>query len=188
MSSTRYRAKRAQSLPLNAGWNHALKSSAKEPLPRPCRNTTNCLAKSSTLQRNRLPKLGSTATPNTINCFLSFADFSEVLLATILGGLACEKESKNGSETEDEESATKEICCRDFAFDLGCFLQWLNLNHKAPYHAGTELVRWLETLGKSFREGFDFTNPCNFSSKIFEGMEEKKATDFLKAADIKSRF
>jgi hypothetical protein len=118
----------------------------------------------------------------------SFANFPEVLLATILGGLACEKESKNGSETEDEESATKEICCRDFAFDLGCFLQWLNLNHKAPYHAGTELVRWLETLGKSFREGFDFTNPCNFSSKIFEGMEEKKATDFLKAADIKSRF
>jgi len=40
---------------------------------------------------------------------------------------------------------------------------------------------------KSLREGFDFTNPCNFSSRIFEGMEEKKATEFLKAADIKSR-
>jgi hypothetical protein len=115
------------------------------------------------------------------------ANFQEVLLATILGGLACEKKTENSGETEEQTKATKEICCRDFDFDLDCFLRWLNLNHKAPYYAGTELIRWLETLGKSFREGFDFTNPCNFSSRIFEGMEEKKATEFFKETEIKSR-
>ena len=117
----------------------------------------------------------------------SFANFPEVLLATTLSGLACKKEAKAHSETEGEKRASPEICCRDFDFDLECFLQWLHLNHKAPYHAGSELIHWLETFGKSLREGFDFTNPCKFSSRIFEGMEEKKATEFLKAADIKSR-
>jgi hypothetical protein len=117
----------------------------------------------------------------------SFANFPEVLLATTLGGLACEKKTKDSDETEDNTRETKEICCRDFDFDLDCFLQWLKISHKAPYYAGTELIRWLETLGKSLSEGFDFTDPCNFSSRIFEGMEEKKATDFLKDADIKSR-
>jgi hypothetical protein len=117
----------------------------------------------------------------------SLANFPEVLPATILGGLACEKKTENGSETEDQTKANKEICCRDFDFDLDCFLRWFSLNYKAPHHAGTELIHWLETLGKSFREGFDFTDPCNFSSRIFEGMEEKKAVDFLKEAEIRSR-
>jgi hypothetical protein len=117
----------------------------------------------------------------------SFANFPEVLLATTLGGLACEKKTKDGDEIDEETSETNEICCRDFDFDLDCFLQWLKISHKAPYYASTELIRWLETLGKSLREGFDFTDPCNFSSRIFEGLEEKKATDFLKDADIKSR-
>jgi hypothetical protein len=117
----------------------------------------------------------------------SFANFPEVLLATTLGGLACKKETKNQAETEEEKRPSPEICCRDFDFDLECFLQWLHLNHKAPFHAGSELVHWLETLGKSLREGFDFTDPCNFSSRIFEGMEEKKATEFLKAANLQSR-
>ena len=75
----------------------------------------------------------------------------------------------------------------DFDFDLECFLQWLKLSPKAPFYAGTELLRWLETFRKSIQEGFDFTNPCNFSPRIFEGMDEKKATDFLKAANIQSR-
>jgi hypothetical protein len=124
------------------------------------------------------------------NCPRSYvwspANFPEVLLATILGGSACENKTDKGDETE-EDREIKEICCRDFDFDLDCFLQWLKVSQKAPYYAGTELIRWLETLGKSLREGFDFTDTCNFSSRIFEGMEEKKATEFLKETEIKSR-
>jgi hypothetical protein len=117
----------------------------------------------------------------------SLANFPEVLLSTTLGELACQEKSKNPSETENQPTTIGGICCRPFDFDLGCFLEWLHVNHKAPYYAGTELIRWLETLRKSFREGFDFTNPCNFSARIFEGLEEKKATDLLKDSDIKSR-
>jgi hypothetical protein len=117
----------------------------------------------------------------------SAANFREVLLATTLGELACKKECEDNSESDGEKNNAKSICCRDFDFDLECFLQWLKVNPKAPFYAGTELLRWLETFCKSIQEGFDFTNPCNFSTNIFEGMDEKKATDFLKTASIQSR-
>jgi hypothetical protein len=117
----------------------------------------------------------------------SAANFPEVLLATALGGLASQKEGEDNSETGGEAGDAKTTCCRDFDFDLECFLQWFKVNPKAPFYAGTELLSWLETLGKSIREGFDFTNPCNFSSRIFEGMHQDKATESLNAANIKSR-
>jgi hypothetical protein len=115
----------------------------------------------------------------------SWANLPEVLLASVLGGLACEK--KLESKPADERATEKEICCRDFDFDLDCFLRWLHLSQNAPCYAGTELIRWLETLRESFRDGFDFTNPCNFSPRIFEGIDDKKVTDFLKGAEVKSR-
>jgi hypothetical protein len=117
----------------------------------------------------------------------SAANFREVLLATTLGELACHKERNEDSESDDEEKHSKAICCQDFDFDLERFLLWLKLSQKAPFYAGTELLRWLETFRKSIQEGFDFTNPGNFSPRILEGMDEKKATEFLKAANIQSR-
>lgn len=108
----------------------------------------------------------------------SAANFREVLLATTLGELACEKEREDNPE--GEKNNAKMMCCRDFDFDLECFLQSLKVSPKAPYYAGTELLRWLEAFRKSIQEGFDFTNPCNFSPRIFEGMDEKKATEILK--------
>jgi hypothetical protein len=117
----------------------------------------------------------------------SAANFREVLLATTLGELACGKTHLEEGEAAGEENNTAAICCRDFEFDLECFLQWLKVSPKAPFYAGTELLRWLETFRRSIQEGFDFTNPCNFSPKIFEGMDEKKASELLKTAGIQSR-
>jgi hypothetical protein len=117
----------------------------------------------------------------------SAANFREVLLATTLGELACHKERGEDGESNGEENNAETICCGDFDFDLECFLQWLKVSPKAPFYAGTELLRCMETFRKSIQEGFDFTNPCNFSPKIFEGMDEKKATDFIKAASMQSR-
>ena len=115
----------------------------------------------------------------------SAANFREVLLATTLGELACHQETEYNGERQRD--VAKSMCCRDFDFDLECFLQWLKVNPKAPYYAASELLRWLDTLPKFLQEGFDFTNPCNFSPKIFEGMTEQKATDFLKEMKIQSR-
>jgi len=117
----------------------------------------------------------------------SAANFREVLLATTLGELACRKEHIAEGESEDEENDSEAICCRDFDFDLECFLQWLKASPKAPFYAGTEMLRWMDTFRKSLQESFDFTDPCNFSPKIFEGMDENKAIEFMKAASVRSR-
>jgi hypothetical protein len=108
----------------------------------------------------------------------------EVVMAITLSELAGGKrpEQHAGAEKEDER-----ICCRDFDFDLGCLLQWLEVNSKAPFYAATELLRWLETFPRSVREGFDFTDPCNFSPRIFQGIDENKAIEILKAAMIQAR-
>ena len=115
----------------------------------------------------------------------SFGTFPEVLLASALGELACKTEP--GHEREAEEKEHREVCCREFDFDLECFLKWIHLDRKAHYHAGTELIHWLESLKKSFRAGFDFTDPCNFSARIFEGMETKKVTEILKMVNLQAR-
>ena len=120
------------------------------------------------------------------NYVWSPANFREVLSATTLGELACSKQREDNSESEGGENCTR-MCCRDFDFDLGCFLKWFKVNPKAPYYAATELLRWLDTFPKSLQEKFDFTDPCNFSPKIFERMEEAKATEIFKEAMIRTR-
>jgi hypothetical protein len=117
----------------------------------------------------------------------SAANFREVLLATTLGELACRKEHVDEGEAGSEENNSEAICCRDFEFDLECFLQWLKVSPKAPFYAGTEMLRWMDTFRKSLQEAFDFTDPCNLSPKIFEGMDENKAAEFMKAASVRSR-
>lgn len=117
----------------------------------------------------------------------SAANFREVLLASTLGELACEKEREDGRDSKAEANDAKATCCRDFDFDPECFLQWLKVSPKAPLYAGTELLRWMETFRKSIQEGFDFTNPCNFSPRIFQGLDENKATEILKTANVQFR-
>ena len=117
----------------------------------------------------------------------SAANFREVLLASTLGGLACEKERGDKRDSDAEANNAKAICCRDFDFDPECFLQWLKISPRAPFYAGTELLRWMETFRKSIQEGFDFTNPCNFSPSIFERLDENKATEILRTANIQFR-
>lgn len=166
-------------------WEHAISGAFGELVPschEACEAGSICLG-TVVVENGRLIKVCNC--PRSYVC--SFANFPESLLATVLGGLACDKETESGSKSGEQAGAAKRICCRDFDFDLDCFLQWLRVNQKAPFYAGTEFVHWLETIRKSFREEFDFTNPCNFSTRIFEGMEEKKATDILKDAEIKSR-
>jgi hypothetical protein len=116
----------------------------------------------------------------------SAANFREVLLASTLGELACEKEHGDDRDKAEANDA-RAICCRDFDFDVECFLQWLKVSPKAPLYAGTELLRWMETFRKSIQEGFDFTDPCNFSPRIFEKLDENKATEILRTAKIQFR-
>jgi hypothetical protein len=166
---------------LGLAWQHAVSCALGEYLP-VCDEVTeaSCLSLGAVVVENgRIIRV--------CNCPRSYvwsaANFREVLLATTLGELACCKER----ESDEEENNTEAICCRDFDFDLECFLQWLEVSPKAPLYAGTELLHWMETFRTSIQQGFDFTNPCNFSPRIFEKMDEKKAAEFLKNAGIQSR-
>ena len=117
----------------------------------------------------------------------SAANFPEGLLAMTLGDLAGSQRGDYDSESGDEEDDTRMVCCRQFNFSLEYFLQWLRVSPKAPFYSSTELVHWIESIGESVRKGFDFTNPCNFSARIFEGMNKDKATELLRAFEHSHR-
>jgi hypothetical protein len=116
----------------------------------------------------------------------SAASFPEQLLAMTFNGSSRFRHENEVSESGEEEAAGM-ACCRQFNFDLECFLKWLKVSPNAPFYSSTELLHWIESIGKSIREGFDFTNPCNFSTRIFEKWDQGKATEFLKTIGISSR-
>jgi len=170
---------------LSLAWQHAVSSALGELMPS-CEEVPEacCVVLGSVVVENgRIVRV--------CNCPRSYvwsaANFREVLLATTLGELACGKKHVEEGESDREENYSEAICCRDFEFDLECFLQWLKVSPKAPFYAATELLHWMETFPKSIQEGFDFTDPCNFSPRIFHGLQENKVADFIKAASVRSR-
>jgi hypothetical protein len=72
-------------------------------------------------------------------------------------------------------------------FDLECFLRWFSVSPKASFYAGTEFLRLIDTIKKSIQEGFDFTNSCNFSTRMFEQLNLADAEGHLRDAGVPFR-
>jgi hypothetical protein len=107
------------------------------------------------------------------------------MLAMAFGGLACQQEDE--SDVHGDQAGTETLGCRRFDFDLACFLKWLSVSPKAAFYAGTELLRWIDEVKRSVQEGFNFTNPCNFSAKMFEQLHESHAESHLRDAGVPYR-
>jgi hypothetical protein len=104
----------------------------------------------------------------------SFANFFEVLLATLVGGAACagheDEHTDKGEEGQYERERNHHHgCCATFEFDY-CWFEDLYSwqqdfgRHKAaaPVHAARDVIAAL-------RRGFNFTHPTAFSTEIFRG-------------------
>jgi hypothetical protein len=160
---------------LALAWQHAVDDAFGEILPAcpDSSETPSVLLGSVTIENGRVVRVS--------NCSRSYvwapANFPNVLMATTLGGVAC--------RDEDEREADGDQTPADFDFE--CFLRWLSVSPKAPYYAGTELLRFIETVRKSIQDGFDFTNPCNFSTRMFEEVNGAEAENHLRGAGVPYR-
>ena len=130
----------------------------------------------------------------------SFANFFQVLLATMYGSLACEDKEEIGTvripykdqqvvgelnptippgRKEDQE---RHVCCREFDASCEEIVALLNINPKFLEYAGTEAVRAFETMAKSFRSVFDFTDASMYSPAMLRGLDQnqlRKAVQYL---------
>jgi len=120
----------------------------------------------------------------------TLANFSEVFLATFVGGAACAPHERakiaepHGQQQEEIEipPSRKERknrgecgCCASFDFDCRQFIDLFRsrpnfgtLAASAPIHAIRELI-------ESLKAGFDFTDPLAFSPEIFKNMTVQEA-------------
>ena len=138
----------------------------------------------------------------------SFANFFQVLLATVLGGIACEEEepAASGSGTSndpvgavnpsttpppgagDEEKHERHICCRDFDASCEEILALINVSPKFLHYAGTETVRAFANMSKSYRSIFNFTDAQMFSPSMLVGMKQNdlgRAINLLGIHDVR---
>lgn len=94
----------------------------------------------------------------------SFANFFEVLIATVLGGIACEADER------------KHTCCRTFTLqDCKEFVNLLQANERTLTLGSTAFIEGLRAVQQGLRYGFDFTRPEVIPSGLFNGMAVSRA-------------
>lgn len=159
---------------LELAWQHALSCVFGELIPR-CAEP----AQSSCVVLGTV-KVENGQLVHVCNCPRSYvwspANFTEVLLATVLGGLACEADySKADPEGSYNTITKREFCCREFELDCLCLLRSLGANSEAPFFSGIASFRWIQQLIASLRRGLDFTDACRFSPQMYRGMSREQA-------------
>ena len=134
----------------------------------------------------------------------SFANFFQVLLASIYGNEACEEKQERAAEIEMAEDraagrvtgqnpnrvADKEhhrhVCCREFDASCEDILPLLKIDRKFLQFAGKEAVRAFQILGKSVKSIFNFTDARKFSPAMFINMDSRATEQALGDLRIKN--
>jgi hypothetical protein len=120
----------------------------------------------------------------------SFANFFQVLLATMYGSLACEgKEEMRAldpaivrGQQELEQEPKRHVCCREFDASCEEIVALLNINPKFLEYAGTEAVRAFDAMAKSFRKVFNFTDASMYSPAMLRDLDQnqlRRAVNYL---------
>jgi hypothetical protein len=97
----------------------------------------------------------------------SFANFFEVLMASVLGPLACDE-----AEGDDDCASP---CCNRFELDCVEFLRLLHANQDVSQWAAMSGFDALSMLRSALRFDFDFTQFDRFSAGIFANKSREEA-------------
>jgi hypothetical protein len=128
----------------------------------------------------------------------SFANFWQVLAATLLGGVACEEHQEDKptpgtpstnvggvnlpnryDDTTDDKP--QHPCCAEFDFDCQWLLSLLKVSPRALNYSGTSSISAFSNLAKSVKQAFNFAQPQTFSPAMFQNMSQNQFHD---AADV----
>lgn len=105
----------------------------------------------------------------------SFAHFFEVLLATLLGGLACEEDDREQQYEDDcKETDKRRVCCRKIDLDCKWLFALLDTNSSATRFAGTEPIYALYMMRNALQGAFNLTRTGTLSARMFRNMSAKE--------------
>lgn len=180
-------------------WQYAISCAFGELVPRcPAPAQADCVVLGSVEVRNG-------CVTHVCNCprsyVWSFANFFQVLIATLMGEAACKKHEDNrrdpastdvagvGATVPNPNDNTRDDnshpCCAEFDFDCRDLLRLLKVNSRSLNYAGTETIRSFSMLAKSFKEAINFAQPKTFSPAIFQNMTGEQLSTAAELLNIK---
>jgi hypothetical protein len=121
----------------------------------------------------------------------SFANFYEVLLATLVSGEACAPARQDRTDVSDSERRPREEecgCCASFDFHCERFMALLAERPDFGKLAAAAPIRAIREMTAALRQGFDFTDPLAFSPAVFEHMTPERAEEFARALERDTPF
>ncbi len=190
---------------LRLAWQYAISCALGELIPRcPGPNHASCVVLGTVEVR------GGCVT-HVCNCprsyVWSFANFWQVLVATVIGGAACEEDKRedkpyttgtsetgtnlagaNVTNRHDDACDVKphHICCAEFDFDCEWLLGLLSVSPRSLNLAGTASVRAFSSLAKSVREAFNFATPDTFSPAILQNLNREQLMRAINTLQLKN--
>lgn len=131
----------------------------------------------------------------------SFANFWQVLIATMFDGVACEEETEAATARQpmvgavgtpgrkpyddDCEEKPRHVCCAEFDIDCEFLVTLLGINSRSLNYAGAETVRAFSDMARSVKEAFNFAKPRNFSSQIFQHKDSGQLDHIFKTLGVR---
>ena len=116
----------------------------------------------------------------------SFERFFEVLLATLLGNLACKETDYSDQDDDGCGKTDKHVCCRTFDIDCRKLFALLKLNPEAAKLAGTDSVYAIDTMRNALQSAFDLTRRDTFSARILKNMDETKLKEAVELLGVRA--
>ena len=138
----------------------------------------------------------------------SFANFFQVLIASLFGGIACEDKDEakamdnpSGNEAvsslnsttgfyartdQVDEEHDRHVCCREFDASCTDILALTGVNSKFLQYAGTETIRAFASMAKSVRSIFNFTDASMFSPAMLRNMDPGQFRQAIHRLGIKN--
>lgn len=100
----------------------------------------------------------------------SFAHFFEVLVATLMDGIACETDESHADKDPCGKKDGKRVCCRELDLNCEWLVRLLRIDPCAPQYASMAAIDAASLLRRSLASTFDFTRAGTFSPQMFTHM------------------
>jgi hypothetical protein len=106
----------------------------------------------------------------------SFANFFEVLAATLYGNLQCEDKTES-SDAKEKPCGCKgrHVCCRDFDVKCETIVRDLLINSESLKYRGTAPFDAVAAVHRALGAAFDFTRTDAFAPAMFTQLDRERA-------------
>jgi hypothetical protein len=119
----------------------------------------------------------------------SFANFFQVLVATLLSDALCEDKTRTAEITDDPcHSKGRHVCCRRIDIDCEQVAREVLVNAEALKYRGTATFDAVSRLRNAVAAAFDFTRRDAYAPSMFNNLTQAQAAEAATKLNLKAEF